>query len=822
MLKNKNIYLFFFSLFVFCNSKAQVWYPEGNYNVGPASAITSDISSIYVVSKIYVSANESVWQASKWDGKFWLKFPLLKLNKDAEVVALKVYQTSLYLVGNFTFANDSFNAAVRFKAGRWEGVAKFLKANAFFGNISAVNIYENKLLFGGNFNKAGSDSIPFLVAYNGFNFSFALQNCKTCMPNNIVNDIAVSDSAVAISGSFTKIAGHTSKYLYLLKEGKDLDTFLTLPKPIEKLVLNSKKVYGSFDVLGYKRIFKYDGKYLEIMNNLDSIRRISKLVWYDNNIWACGSFKINGVLNIEHQIIQLENNTWNNYTNNYKRAYNIFEVRGLLWALGNANEPISLLRDNRFVMRFYKNFTLVKAKVFIDSNNNCIQERNEKGIGKQFVKLAPLNRGAITLENGLTEFLLPNNQSTYKFEIKPLRNYIKSNCADTTVSKTIPLGRYLDILQFPLTRRPNINDIRIILSSTKGEQVIKRKKINYIVKIINVGSNTLNGVVKLKVNTKLSGDKILPIPTEYKDSTYSWIYLNLKPYEERYFNYSGYPNDTFFEPNTQFSAMASSSIIGGNNGYNDDDVDSISQSVVNALNPFKKYTSPAPLPSDSVSYLSFNNRQIRYDIVFNNFTTDTVYNAVISDTLDLNLDMSYIQETGSNKPYYTEIQTDPNNNYRGILIWHFNNIKLPPNPSKNFENLASSSYIGFKVVMKPTSTGNLIKNTAAVFFDNQYVGKTNIAYCTVLSTGVKEIISNEMAQDNIYPNPTTGIVYFKNTFYEGEIIKIYNLQGQVIYTEIIKEYTINHCINLTNLSAGFYTIQYYNSKKISTQKLIKE
>ena len=229
MLINKNIYLFFFSLFVFCNSKAQVWYPEGNYNVGPASAITSDISSIYVVSKIYVSTNESVWQASKWDGKFWLKFPLLKLNKDAEVVALKVYQTSLYLVGNFTFANDSFNAAVRFKAGRWEGVAKFLKANAFFGNISAVNIYENKLLFGGNFNKAGSDSIPFLVAYNGFNFSFALQNCKTCMPNNIVNDIAVSDSAVAISGSFTKIAGHTSKYFYLLKEGNDLYTFLTLP-----------------------------------------------------------------------------------------------------------------------------------------------------------------------------------------------------------------------------------------------------------------------------------------------------------------------------------------------------------------------------------------------------------------------------------------------------------------------------------------------------------------------------------------------------------------------------------------------------------------
>lgn len=820
MLKTLRYLFTAFLLLCLSNTKAQVWYPEGYYNAGTPVAVTADNQSLYVISKVGLNGNQSVWQASKWDGKLWYKFPLLVLDKTAEISSMKVYQTALYVAGNFNTPNDTFNALVRFKSGRWEGISKFKKADNKNGNITVLNVYDNKLLIGGNFNYAGKDSFPFLTAYNGLIYNYALANCKTCTPNNIVNDIAVSDSAVAISGSFTKIAGKTSKYLYILKNGSKADSFLTLPKPIEKITLNNKTLYGSFDVSGYKRFFKVTPSYSEIVFNLDSIRRVSKLVWFDGSLWASGSFKLNSDVN-EYQIINLDNGQWKNITNNYSRVNHIIETRGLLFATGNAEKKISIWNENKAVMRFYKNHTLLGVKVFIDSNNNCIKEANEKGIGKQFIKTSLVNRGVFTMDNGYSEFLIPNNQTTYKFDIKPIRNYIKSSCSDTTVSKTLQVGKYIDSIQFPLRRRPNINDVRVFLVSPKGYQVQKNKRLDYVVSVINVGSNNLSGIVKLKVNKNLSNANTTPNASSIKDSLYEWTYLSLKPDEVRYFRYSAFANDTFFEPNKQFDAQASASFIGMDNGYGDDDIDSISQSVTNANNPFKKYTSPSPNPGDSISYLPFSNRQIRYDIIINNFTSDTVFNAVISDTLDLNLDMSYIQETGSNKAYFTEIQTDPNNNYRGIIIWHFNNIKLPPNPAKNFEQLSSSAYIGFKVVMKANSTGNLIKNTAAVFFDNEYVGKSNIAYCSVLSTGIDKV---KFTKENsiIYPNPNNGELYFNALFLNKDNITIYNTEGKIIHQTNFTESSSKFSLNTSQLNAGLYIVQCKINGQLKTEKLIIE
>ncbi len=810
------------ALFIFCFSpiKAQVWYPEGHYNAGTPLAITADNQSIFVISKVGIQNNQSIWQASKWDGKFWFKMPLLHLDKMAEITSMKVYQTALYVAGNFSFSNDSFNALVRFKAGRWEGISKFKKADTKNGNITALNVYDNKLLIGGNFNYAGKDSIPFLTAYNGLIYSYALANCKTCTPDNTINDIAVSDSAVAISGNFTRIAGRKSKYLFILKDGSKVDTFITLPKVIEKIALNNKTLYGSFEISGYKKIFKVTPTYSDIVFNLDSMRRLSKILWFDGALWASGSFKINGDVN-EHQIINLENGQWKNVTNNYSRVNQILETRGMLFATGNADKRISIWNDNKSVMRFYKNHTLLGVKVFVDSNSNCVKDANEKGIGKQFIKTSLINRGVFTLDNGYSEFLIANNQTTYKFEIRPLRNYIKSSCADTSVSKTLQVGKYIDSIQFPLRKRPNVNDVRIFLVSPKGYQVQKNKRLDYIISVANVGSNNLSGSVKLNVNKNLSNASTTPPATEAKDSIFTWTYLSLKPDETRFYRFSAFANDTFFEPNKQFTAQASASFLGMDNGYGDDDKDSISQSVVNSNNPFRKYTSPSPNPGDSVSYLPFNNRQIRYDIIINNYTSDTVFNAVISDTLDLNLDMSYIQETGSNKPYFTEIQTDPNNNYRGIIIWHFNNIKLPPNPAKNFEQLSSSAYIGFKVVMKANSTGNLIKNTAAVFFDNEFVGKSNIAYCAVLNTGIDKI---KYSKENsmIYPNPNNGILYFKPTFLANDNIKILNTEGKIVYHNKFNENTANFSLNTSQLNNGLYIVKYTINGKLKAEKLIIE
>ncbi len=229
---------------------------------------------------------------------------------------------------------------------------------------------------------------------------------------------------------------------------------------------------------------------------------------------------------------------------------------------------------------------------------------------------------------------------------------------------------------------------------------------------------------------------------------------------------------------------------------------------------------PNPATGDSITYLSSSDRDLRYQILFNNFSADTVFYAVVIDTLDLNLDMSYIQETGSNKSYYTEVQTDPNNQYKGILIWHFPNIKLVPNPGMNFEILASGSYIGFKVITKPLSDGYVLKNVASVFYDNEYAGSTNAVYCTVAISGIDEL-NNPNDLLKLYPNPAGNELVLDCKLNPGDFISIYNINGQQLLHSSIGSASDSERLDISALPAGIYVVQVMSEGRLLQKKIVK-
>ena len=113
--------------------------------------------------------------------------------------------------------------------------------------------------------------------------------------------------------------------------------------------------------------------------------------------------------------------------------------------------------------------------------------------------------------------------------------------------------------------------------------------------------------------------------------------------------YTGLASNSAFEESFQFDASTVALFQNSNNSFTLLGSDSIPQTVNNSINAFKKEVYPKPQFNDSITYLDPNERDLRYYISFYNFTSDTVYYAIIIDTLDVNLDMSYIQETGSNQ-----------------------------------------------------------------------------------------------------------------------------------------------------------------------------
>ena len=799
-------------------SNAQVWYPEGVYTHNAPSLITVD-NQLIAISKAGADLNNSFWQVSINEGSNWKRLPLLTLNKTAEIMDIKKYGGQIYVAGNFLFDNSAYNALVKFNGNNWQGFALFKKPNTQLASILSLDIQKGNLILGGSFYTIGQDTIPYLGRFNGFKFAEYFDLCKSCAPDNVVIDIASNDSVVAFSGQFTSINKHKSKYIYRLKKSNVGDSFANTPRLIEKIALDGNTIYGISSVtLRDKRIYKVSNTFTEINYNLDSCLAVSELVVYDAKLVLSGLFYVQGDVN-RKSILRLNGATWQNIGNNFSEATYIASGRTVLFASGNPKQALSVWNPNRFVVRFYPNAALLRAKVFLDSNNNCIQEANEKSLSKQYIKFPILNKAVFTNEKGLVEFLVPNNTiSTNRFVVKPFRNYVRSNCADTAVNKTFSPGVYLDSIQFPLNRLPNVNDIRININSPKGKQVLKNKKVQYILSYENVGSNPISGSINLHKSPLFTKEQTSPaFNTKVNDSTLRWDYNNLLPGEKRFIGYVGYPEDAYFDKASQFSAKASSSISSGSSTFVGDDADSIPQEINQNFKAFRKDIYPTPSLGDSITYLDPSERDLRYHISFNNFSTDTVFYAVIIDTLDINLDMSYIEETGSNRPYYTEVQTDPNNSNRGILIWHFPNIKLTPNSTQDYESSSSGSYIGFKVVSKPLSNGYYLRNTASVFYDNQFAGNTNTVYCTLAPTGINELQhSNAMLA---YPNPFTSFVEF--AVKGGSAVSVYDVLGQLVYHSIVETDYDAYSMDLGFLHNGMYVLQVSKSGQVYQTKVIK-
>ena len=817
-MKLKHLTCIVFCLVLSNSIKAQVWYPEGVYTHNVPWMISVD-NQLISISRAGSDLNNSFWQVSVNEGSNWKKLPLLTLNKSAEVMDIKKYGGQIYVAGNFLFDNAAYNALVKFNGINWQGFTLFKKPNTQLASILSLDIQKGNLIIGGSFYTVGKDTIPYLGRFNGFKFTEYFDLCKSCAPDNIVIDIASNDSVVAFSGQFTSINKHKSKYIYRLKKSNVGDSFSNTPRLIEKIALDGNIIYGISSVgQRDKRIIKISNSFTEINYNLDSAVLVSELVVYDSKLVLSGLFNLQGDAN-KKSILRLNGTSWQNVGNNFSEATYIAASKSNLFASGNSKQSISVWNPNRFVVRFYPNAALLRIKVFLDSNNNCIQEANEKNLSKQYIKFPILNKAVFTNEKGMVEFLVPNNvQTTHRFVVRPFRNYARSNCADTVVNKTFSPGVYLDSIQFPLNRLPNINDIRITISSPKGKQVLKNKKVQYILSYENVGSNPISGSINLHKSPLFSKEQTSPaFKTKVNDSTLTWDYNNLLPGEKRFIGYVGYPEDAYFDKANLFSAKASSSIASGSTAFVGDDTDSIPQEVNQNFKAFRKDIYPTPSLGDSITYLDPSERDLRYHISFNNFTTDTVFYAVIIDTLDINLDMSYIEETGSNKAYYTEVQTDPNNPNRGILIWHFPNIKLTPNSLQDYESNSSGSYIGFKVVSKPLNNGYYLRNTASVFYDNQFAGNTNSVYCTLAPTGINELQDSKAIK--VYPNPFNSNLEL--AVKSGSEINVYDALGKLIYHEFVHADSEAYSIDLSAFQNGLYVLQVRKAGQVFQAKLIK-
>ena len=83
-----------------------------------------------------------------------------------------------------------------------------------------------------------------------------------------------------------------------------------------------------------------------------------------------------------------------------------------------------------------------------------------------------------------------------------------------------------------------------------------------------------------------------------------------------------------------------------------------------------------------------------------------------------------------------------------------------------------------------------------------------------LSLGITE---EKLVTNNVYPNPTTGLIYTEKEFAS---VKVYNSQGSLIMEK--QSSTYSKVIDISSLPSGIYLLNLESGEGISRTKVFKK
>ncbi len=196
--------------------------------------------------------------------------------------------------------------------------------------------------------------------------------------------------------------------------------------------------------------------------------------------------------------------------------------------------------------------------------------------------------------------------------------------------------------------------------------------------------------------------------------------------------------------------------------------------LFNSCDPNQKYVTPEGVDS-TFRYIDSTDI-LKYRIDFQNVGTANAITVRLLDTLPPQLDITTFQPGTSSHPYSWQIKPGR------VLEVTFNNIQLVP---ESVDSMLSIGYMQFTIdQVSGLPTGTRIENFADIYFDFNAPIRTNTIFNTI---GWPVVVAANPADRGagilVYPNPTTGEVYFE---VEDEVFdrvlqfEVYTVVGQQV------------------------------------------
>lgn len=327
----------------------------------------------------------------------------------------------------------------------------------------------------------------------------------------------------------------------------------------------------------------------------------------------------------------------------------------------------------------------------------------------------------------------------------------------------------------------------------------------------NNGTVSTSGTVTIQYDAKAVFQSAYPQTGSTHDPvnrTVSWTYSNLQPNQgsERVFACFRLPATTALGD----QLVSNASITPAQGDINPtDNFATLTSTVVGSYDPNDKAVDqPAIIQGDE---------WLGYKIRFQNTGTDTAFNIVVRDTLDLDLDLSTFEMLSASHGYQLNINEDRE------AVWSFANILLPDSGA-NQE--LSNGEILYRV--KPNQAlvpGTLVENTAAIYFDFNAPIITNTTVNAIAGPLFFEENNDDESKTDIpglavYPNPAKDFLSMRFYNPDGLLHKasLSTSNGKTICQE--STYGEATFITLKDLPSGLYLLHISNEAGLYSWKKI--
>ena len=471
---------------------------------------------------------------------------------------------------------------------------------------------------------------------------------------------------------------------------------------------------------------------------------------------------------------------------------------------GNSN--CLILRDT--VNAIGTNCGSISGNVYFDNNSDCIKNAGDNSFNNALVVINPGNKLGYTNVNG--DYIINNLPfGTYSITSTITNSIYVATCSTSlsaTINSTTPnISNKNFVREFSPIAQPDM------YASAWSQGIVPGFvcRVNYL--LYNYNTFNASGVFKVTLPSAFIPNITNASPATYTLSgdTIIWNFANI--------SYTGWNPNFYVDFTTPLSTplgsifttcMWAQPTVTDLNYANNNPC--YSRYVTGSFDPNDKTVNPVGAgPNGDIAATETD---LTYLIRFQNTGNGPAVNIVVKDTLSPNVDVNTFEMLGSSHNYNIEIL--PGN----ILKWKFNNIMLP---DSNSNEPASHGYIQYRIKRTNNNTpGTQIKNTAYIYFDFNEPVVTNTAINTIETiTGIKSSSTNNN-EWNVYPNPSTGVLYIVNSssVKEESQIQVINSIGQTVLDETINSNYKN--IDLSKLNNGVYFVKIVSDKQSVIKRVV--